>query len=41
MGMGLTISRSIIEWHGGALRMADNKRSGAIFAFDLPTGGPR
>jgi PAS domain S-box-containing protein len=41
MGMGLTISRSIIEWHGGALRMAHNKRSGVVFAFDLPTGGPR
>jgi two-component system sensor kinase FixL len=37
MGMGLSISRAIIESHGGSLRMAQGVRSGAIFIFDLPT----
>jgi two-component system sensor kinase FixL len=37
MGMGLSISHSIIDAHGGILRMAPSVRSGAIFFFDLPT----
>ena len=39
MGMGLSISHSIIESHGGSLRMTTNVPSGAIFSFDLPTAG--
>jgi signal transduction histidine kinase len=40
MGMGLAISRSIVESHGGSLRMVQGVGSGANFAFDLPTDGP-
>src|SRR5262249_11837543 len=36
MGMGLSISRAIIESHGGSLRMARGVGSGAMFVFDLP-----
>jgi C4-dicarboxylate-specific signal transduction histidine kinase len=36
MGMGLSISRSIVDSHGGRLRMAHGVRSGAMFIFDLP-----
>jgi two-component system sensor kinase FixL len=36
MGVGLAISQSIVEAHGGRLRMTPNRGGGTIFRFDLP-----
>ena len=37
MGMGLTISRSIVESHGGRIWATPNSPCGAVFQFTLPT----
>ena len=36
MGMGLSISRGIIESHGGAICYRPNAPLGSIFEFELP-----
>ena len=36
LGMGLSISRSIIEAHGGRLEAKNNPDGGAIFYFTVP-----
>jgi PAS domain S-box-containing protein len=38
LGVGLAISRSIVQAHGGVLRVRDNQPQGAVFSFTLPPG---
>jgi signal transduction histidine kinase len=41
MGLGLAISRSIIEAHGGHLWAVSEPDKGSTFCFNLPTAGTR
>jgi PAS domain S-box-containing protein len=41
MGMGLTISRTIVEAHGGQIRADNRKEGGASFRFTLPVTAAR
>jgi C4-dicarboxylate-specific signal transduction histidine kinase len=38
IGMGLSISRSLVEDHGGRLWVTPNSPHGAVFYFTLPVG---
>jgi two-component system sensor histidine kinase KdpD len=39
LGLGLSISRSIIEAHGGRITAANNPDGGAVFRFTVPVEG--
>jgi len=39
IGIGLSISRSIIEAHGGRVWASSNEPRGAVFRFSLPVAG--
>ena len=39
LGIGLSLSRSIIEAHGGKLMVKPNRNRGAVFTFTLPMKG--
>lgn len=38
MGLGLAISRSLVEAHGGTIRVEDSPGGGTTFCFTLPQG---
>jgi two-component system sensor histidine kinase DctS len=39
MGLGLSLCRTVVEQHGGALVFAPNKPRGTVFRFTLPAAG--
>jgi signal transduction histidine kinase len=41
VGMGLAISKSIVQAHGGCIWVTDNETAGTTFHFSLPLAGKR
>lgn len=39
-GLGLAIAKSLVELHGGTLRVASDTGRGSVFTFTLPRGRP-
>ena len=39
LGLGLTITRGIVEAHGGVLRAESREGQGCVFTIDLPDTG--
>jgi two-component system sensor histidine kinase DctS len=38
MGLGLSLCRTVVEQHGGALVFEPNVPQGTVFIFTLPSG---
>ena len=38
LGVGLAISKTIVQSYGGSLTYSDNPRGGSIFSVELPAG---
>ena len=41
MGLGLSLCRTVVEQHGGALVFEPNKPRGTVFRFTLPVAQPQ
>ena len=39
LGLGLSLCRSIVNVHGGAITVSDNQPTGTVFTFTIPAGG--
>lgn len=40
VGLGLSIARTLAEWHGGRLEASNAEGGGAVFLLSLPLAGP-